>query len=197
MNVIPTSPAPCGALRSHSAAARASPLPTPPPRGGSAPACLLGLASSRRRSHEGAKPPQTPPLGSGSGVGIPWGGRRSTPTLRVGLPPMVPSRNQPSSPTWARKGSMGRCAHRPLSQSVFWLDRRVNSAIRERGRLDLLRRPRAPVVTDCCIDPPARTCGAGSRRPRKHPACSSPSYRCFPSQFLVENAFRADIPDYL
>ena len=36
---------------------------------------------------------------------------------------------------------MSRCAHRPLSQSVFWLDRRVNSAIRERGRLDLLRMP--------------------------------------------------------
>ena len=48
---------------------------------------------------------------------------------------------------------MEQSVHRPLSQSVFWLDRRVNSAIRERGRLDLLRRPRAPVVTDCYIDP--------------------------------------------
>lgn len=51
---------------------------------------------------------------------------------------------------------MEQSVHRPLSQSVFWLDRRVNSAIRERGRLDLLRRPRAPVVTDCYIDPPTR-----------------------------------------
>ena len=51
---------------------------------------------------------------------------------------------------------MEQSVHRPLSQSVFWLDRRVNSAIRERGRLDLLRRPRAPVVTDCYIDPLTR-----------------------------------------
>lgn len=51
---------------------------------------------------------------------------------------------------------MEQSVHRPLSQSVFWLDRRVNSAIRERGRLDLLRRPRAPVVTDCYIDPSTR-----------------------------------------
>ena len=28
---------------------------------------------------------------------------------------------------------MEQSVHRPLSQSVFWLDRRVNSAIRERG----------------------------------------------------------------
>ena len=113
--------------------------------------------SSRRRSHEGAKPPQTPRRGSGSGVGIPWGGDAVRRPFGSACPPMVPSRNQPSSPTWARKGSMSRCAHRPLSQSVFWLDRRVNSAIRERGRLDLLRRPRAPVVTDCYIDPSTRT----------------------------------------
>ena len=52
---------------------------------------------------------------------------------------------------------MEQSVHRPLSQSVFWLARRVNVAIRERGRLDLLRRPRAPVVTDCYIDPSTRT----------------------------------------
>ena len=50
---------------------------------------------------------------------------------------------------------MEQSVHRPLSQSVFWLDRRVNSAIRERVGLDLReRRPRRPVVTHCSIDPP-------------------------------------------
>ena len=51
---------------------------------------------------------------------------------------------------------MEQSVHRPLSQSGLPIVRRVNSAIRERGRLDLLRRPRAPVVTDCYIDPPTR-----------------------------------------
>ncbi len=190
MNVIPTSPAPCGALRSHSAAARASPLPTPPPRGGSAPACRLGLASSRRRSHEGASPLKLP-LGWHMAHGTQWGESCRSKDSPHPVPEVF------AAVTQARKGSMSRCAHRPLSQSVFWLDRRVNSALGERVGLDPLRGARRPVVTDCCIDPPARMCGAGSRRPRKHPACSSPSYRCFPSQFLVENAFRADIPDYL
>ena len=187
MNVIPTSPAPCGALRSHSAAARASPLPTPPPRGGSAPACRLGLASSRRRSHEGASPLKLP---IGSGVGTPpVRGRRKTPRKTIPKPS--------SLETWARKGSMEQSVHRPFYKSGLPIVRRVNSAIRERVGLDPLRGARRPVVTDCCIDPPARTCRAGSRRPRKHPTCSSPPHRCFPSQSLIENAFRADIPDYL
>ena len=189
MNVIPTSPAPCGALRSHSAAARASPLPTPPPRGGSAPACRLGLASSRRRSHEGASPLKLP-QGFGFGVRHPPA-RGSQKAPRKTIP-------KPSSlETWARKGSMEQSVHRPFYKSGLPIGRRVNSAIRERVGLDPLRGARRPVVTDCCIDPPARTCRAGSRRPRKHPTCSSPPHRCFPSQSLIENAFRADIPDYL
>ena len=49
---------------------------------------------------------------------------------------------------------MEQSVHRPLSQSVFWLDRRVNSAIRERGlRRSATRNYSAPVVTDCSIDP--------------------------------------------
>ena len=111
-------------------------------RGG---ACMRGLAT-----------PQTPRAGRGSGSGF-HGGRRSTPTLRVGLPPpMVPSQNQPSSPTWARKGSMEQSVHRPLIKSGLWLHRRVNSAAGERVGLDPLRRPRRPVVTACYIDPPTR-----------------------------------------
>lgn len=58
---------------------------------------------------------------------------------------------QPAA-TRARKGSMEQSVHRPLSQSVFWLDRRVNSAVGERVGLDLLRRPRRPVVIDSYID---------------------------------------------
>ena len=52
---------------------------------------------------------------------------------------------------------MAQCVIDPQSSLVLLLARRVNSAIRERGRLDLLRRPRAPVVTDCYIDPSTRT----------------------------------------
>ena len=49
---------------------------------------------------------------------------------------------------------MEQSVHRPLSQSVFWLDRRVNSAIRERGlRRSAARNYSAPVVTHCSIDP--------------------------------------------
>ena len=49
-------------------------------------------------------------------------------------------------------------SHRPSSQSVFWLDRRVNSAIRERGlRRSAARNYSAPVVTHCSIDPSTRT----------------------------------------
>ena len=112
---------------------------------------------SARAPNEGALPPQTPRRGSGSGVGIPWGGDAVRRPFGSACPPMVPSRNQPSSPTWARKGSMSRYAHRPLSQSVFWLDRRVNYRFRERVGLDLLRRPRRPVVAESSVDPSTRT----------------------------------------
>lgn len=52
---------------------------------------------------------------------------------------------------------MEQSVHRPYSQSRVWLARRVNSAIGERVGLDLLRRPRRPVVTDSSIDTPTRT----------------------------------------
>lgn len=53
---------------------------------------------------------------------------------------------------------MEQSIHRPLSQSVFWLDRRVNSAAGERVGLDPRKRgTRRPVVTACYIDPPAAT----------------------------------------
>ena len=71
--------------------ARALPLPRSgvppePPQPYSFAASLMRCGPSARAPNEGALPPQTPRRGSGSGVGIPWGGR-STPTLRVGLPP--------------------------------------------------------------------------------------------------------------
>ena len=52
---------------------------------------------------------------------------------------------------------MEQSVHRPYSQSRVWLARRVNSAIGERVGLDLLRRPRRPVVTDSSIDTTTRT----------------------------------------
>ena len=51
---------------------------------------------------------------------------------------------------------MEQSVHRPLSKSGLPIVRRVNSAIGERVGLDLLRRPRRPVVTDSSIDPPTR-----------------------------------------
>lgn len=107
--------------------------------------------------------------------------RNGSPFLELGTPYVcrsarcarsygVPSQNQPSSSeckiwvplcgtptrsqTWARKGSMEQSVHRPLSQSGLRFGRRVNSAAGERVGLDLLRRPRRPVVTARCIDPP-------------------------------------------
>lgn len=86
----------------------------------------------------------------GSGFGCPLrGGRRKTP--RKTIP------ESPSLETWARKGSMEQSVHRPLSQSCLPIVRRVNSAAGERVGLDLLRRPRRPVVTACYIDPPTRS----------------------------------------
>lgn len=117
-----------GSLRAYGLAAR----------GG---ACMRGQA------------PQTPPRVRVRGSAPPCAGVAESPAQTIP--------ESTFAQTWARKGSMEgsmeQSVHRPLSQSVFWLDRRVNSAIRERGRLDLLRRPRAPVVTDCYIDPSTRT----------------------------------------
>ena len=67
---------------------------------------------------------------------------------------------------------MEQSVHRPLSQSGLPIVRRVNSAIGERVGLDLLRRPRRPVVTDSSIDPPTHPhpelppwlCASGSCR---------------------------------
>lgn len=67
--------------------------------------------------------------------------------------------------TQARKGSMSRCAHRPSTKSDVVLARRVNSAIGERVGLDLLRRPRRPVVTARYIDPPTHRLGMGAFLP--------------------------------
>ena len=60
-----------------------------------------------------------------------------------------------SSRDTGRKGSMEQSVHRPLIKSgLFWLA--VASIPHpERVGLDLReRRPRRPVVTHCCIDPP-------------------------------------------
>ena len=54
------------------------------------------------------------------------------------------------------KGRWSRASIDPQSSLVLLLDRCVNSAIGERVGLDLLRRPRRPVVTDSSIDPSTR-----------------------------------------
>ena len=68
-------------------------------------------------------------------------------------PPCVTPPNLPHPKTQTRKESMEQSVHRLLSQSVCGAARRVNSVIGERVGLDLLRRPRRPVVTDGYIDP--------------------------------------------
>ena len=67
------------------------------------------LGGSRRRSHEGAKPPQTPHQGSGFGT-PPCAGV-------VERPPRKTIPKPPSLETWARKGSMEQSVHRPLIKS--------------------------------------------------------------------------------
>lgn len=110
----------------------------------------LRLGGTRRRVHEGGKPPQTPPLVQGSGFGTPLRGGRRKPLADN---PRINLRRDLSKERV--DGSLR--SHRPSSQSVFWLHRRVNSAAGERVGLDLLRRPRRPVVTACYIDPSTRT----------------------------------------
>ena len=76
---------------------------------------------------------------------------------------------------------MEQSVHRPLSQSGLPIVRRVNSAIGERVGLDLLRRPRRPVVTDSSIDPsthPHRTAlDASAPRLRAHAADAASAHR--------------------
>lgn len=93
---------------------------------------MWSLAGSRRRSHEGASPLKLPAAGRGRGSGFHGGVTQyADPSGRL-APPMVPSQNQPSSPTLARKGSMEQSVHRPLSQSGLPIVRRVNSVVGER-----------------------------------------------------------------
>ncbi len=51
---------------------------------------------------------------------------------------------------------MEQSVHRPLSQSGLSIVRRVNYRFRERVGLDLLRRPRRPVVAESSVDPSTR-----------------------------------------
>lgn len=76
---------------------------------------------------------------------------------------------------------MEQSVHRPLSQSGLPIVRRVNSAIGERVGLDLLRRPRRPVVTDSSIDPSTAS----------HQPCASASTRAAaPSGSLTSGVLR-------
>lgn len=110
--------------------------------------------SSRRRSHEGAKPPQTPPLGSGVGVGIPRGGDAVRRPFGSATPPRFHPRINLSRDIGKERVDGSLRSHRPSSQSVFWLARRVNYRFRERVGLDLReRRPRRPVVAESSVDP--------------------------------------------
>ena len=52
---------------------------------------------------------------------------------------------------------MEQSVHRPLIKSGLPIVRRVNSAIGERVGLDLLRRPRRPVVAESSVDPTTQT----------------------------------------
>ena len=103
----------------------------------------LRLGGTRRRVHEGASPSEPPPkitLDMGIGYGIP-----------ISSPPALADLGKERV-----DGSLR--SHRPSSQSVFWLARRVNYRFRERVGLDLReRRPRRPVVAESSVDPSTRT----------------------------------------
>ena len=68
------------------------------------------LASSRRRSHEGASPLKLP-IRVGVGGRHPLRGGRSTSPMGIRAPALSHSQ------TWARKGSMEQSVHRPLIKS--------------------------------------------------------------------------------
>ena len=109
----------------------------------------LRLGGTRRRVHEGASPLKLP---QGSGVV-----GRHPPARGSQKAPRRQSPNLPSLRHRQGKGRWSRASIDPCSSLVYPIDRRVNSAIRERVGLDLLRRPRRPVVTHCYIDPSTRT----------------------------------------
>jgi len=105
---------------------------------------------TRRRVHEGASPLKLP-LGS-------WVGGRHPPARGSQKAPRRQTPNQPSSRLGQGKGRWSRASIDPCSSLVYSIDRRVNSAIRERGlRRSATRNHSAPVVTDCSIDPSTRT----------------------------------------
>jgi hypothetical protein len=111
----------------------------------------------RRRRTEGLRPSEPPPKGANSPLLKPPFCRPSHVTVFLGLSylKILTPKNAGffGLRTQSRKGSMEQSVHRPLSQSGLPIVRRVNSAIGERVGLDLLRRPRRPVVTDSSIDP--------------------------------------------
>lgn len=109
----------------------------------------LRLGGSRRRSHEGASPLKLPPRVRGSEFGTP-------PARGSQKAPRRQSPNLPSLKHRQGKGRWSRASIDPCSSLVYPIARRVNSAAGERVGLDLLRRPRRPVVTACYIDPPTR-----------------------------------------
>ena len=108
----------------------------------------------RKRRTEGLRPSEPPPkitLDMGMGYGIPRRGRSTSPGNPCPSPPALADLGKERV-----DGSLR--SHRPSSQSFFWLDRRVNSAIGERGlRRSAARNYFAPVVTDSYIDPSTRT----------------------------------------
>lgn len=117
-------------------------------------------------------PPETPQpysfaaslMRCGPSAQAPNGGTsplRTTPkiTLDMGMGYGIPIPSPPALADLSKERVDGSLrSHRPSSQSFFWLDRRVNSAIRERSlRRSATRNYSAPVVTHCYIDPPTRT----------------------------------------
>ena len=116
---------------------------------------------SARAPNEGASPPQTPPFPQprvrvrGSGF---HGGETqyADPSGRLAPPWFHPEINLPRR-LGQGKGRWSRASIDPYPSLVLSADRRVNSAIRERGlRRSAARNYSAPVVADCSIDPPTR-----------------------------------------
>lgn len=109
-----------------------------------------GLAARGGACTEGFHPSK-PPLGFGvRGSDAPCAGVVERPRAK-------PSPNLPHLRLGQGKGRWSRASIDPCSSLVYSVVRRVNSAIGERVGLDLLRRPRRPVVTDSSIDPTTRS----------------------------------------